>query len=537
MTHVITRACCNDAACVVACPVDCIRPTPEDPDYLSAEMLYIDPESCIDCGACVDVCPVGAISVDYDLAPEFARYEEVNARYFSGDEMPPPDPPTAPWQPTNRVGESLRVAVIGTGPAACYAAAELLSLRGVDVGVDMYERLLTPYGLVRFGVAPDHQDTKQMTDGFWRTLRRQGVRTFFGIDVGRDVTHGQLQERYHAVVYAVGASDGRSLGIDGEDLAGALTAADLVAWYNGHPDGPRQVELRGDRAVVVGNGNVALDVARFLLGDVGALRATDLADAALDARAASSIGEVVILGRRGPEHAAFTFKELIELADTPGFDVVVEAPEGVLDAAIDRTTGPMARMKLEFLQEVSARPATAARRVIFRFGVSPSSILGERSVRGVELSTADGGDVESLTCGMVIQSIGYRGRQLPDLPYDASSGSVPHVAGAVTGIEPGTYVTGWIKRGPQGVIGTNKRCARETVRTLLAHWEEGRLAQSSTADDAWADQVGAMGLEGWMRIDEHERSAGREAGRPRVKLTDPEQLADVATARRLQTSH
>ncbi|MCU1366571.1 MAG: fpr, partial [Ilumatobacteraceae bacterium] len=251
MTYVITRACCNDAACVPVCPVNCIHPTPDEPDYWTAEMLYIDGESCIDCGACVDVCPVDAIVADYDVSDEFARYEDIAARYFSGAGRRDYEPEQVvvkrrTWSDEAK-GGPLRVAIVGSGPAACYAAEEIASQLGLDVQVDMFERLLTPGGLVRFGVAPDHQDTKAASEAFSRTMRRKNVRLFLGAEIGAAVSHEQLVERYHAVIYAVGAMGDRSLGIPGESLPGSHSATEFVAWYNGHPEYSRRTfDLSGE---------------------------------------------------------------------------------------------------------------------------------------------------------------------------------------------------------------------------------------------------------------------------------------------------
>src|SRR3546814_689419 len=331
MTHVITRACCNDAACVPVCPVNCIHPTPDEPDYGTAEMLYIDPQGCIDCGACVEACPVSAITADYDLAPEYARYEEINARYFASEERQ--DYEQVQNTRTSRSWAdapegTLKVAIVGSGPAACYAAEELLTQRGLPAEVDMFEKLPTPWGLVRFGVAPDHQDTKSASGSFARTMKRKGFRLFLNAEVGVDITLAELKERYHAVIYAVGAMGDRALGVPGETLPGSHSATEFVAWYNGHPDfAARTFDLAHERAVIVGNGNVALDVARILVSDPEALAKTDIADHALAQLRSSKVREVVVLGRRGPLEAAFTTKELIGLSQTPGADLLVRPDE------------------------------------------------------------------------------------------------------------------------------------------------------------------------------------------------------------------
>lgn len=546
MTHVVTRACCNDASCVPVCPVNCIHPTPDEPDYGTAEMLYIDPDACIDCGACVEVCPVGAISADYDLAADQEPYERINASWFDGDgrrdyAQAPVASRSTTW--AGRTGEQLRVAIVGSGPAASYAAEELLSRRGLDVAVDMYERLPIPGGLVRFGVAPDHEDTKQTSVAFARTLKRKGLRLFLNTEVGRDITVDELRARYHAVIVAVGALDDRRLGIPGEDLPGSHSATELVGWYNGHPDfAHRTFDLSSERAVVVGNGNVALDVARILASDPERLAGTDIADHALAQLRESNIREVVVIGRRGPQEAAFTTKELLGLIQTPGIDVVVRSEE--LTPA-EAEPGSAAAEKQRLLQELGSRPLTAPRRVVLRFLASPEAVLGEDWVAGIRLQhnrlEADSSgvvrpvptdDLEELACGLVFRSIGYRGSAVPGVPFDEVRAVVPNTGGRVHEAgEPvsGLFVAGWIKRGPSGVIGTNKQCARETVAHLLADFEGGTLPSPQQAsDDIESRLPGHVGLEGWRQIDTYETGAGRAARRPRVKLVDIEEMLTVA---------
>lgn len=553
MTHVITRSCCNDASCVPVCPVNCIHPTPDEPEYGTTEMLYVDPGVCVDCAACVEVCPVGAVSADYDLAEDEARYEAINAYWFEGPgrrdyERVQASPAARAWTTLR----SLRVAIVGSGPAACYAAEELLAQRGLDVAVDMFERLPTPGGLVRFGVAPDHQDTKGAAKAFALTMRRKGLRLFLNTQVGVDVSVRRLRERYHAVLVAVGALTDRALGILGEDLPGSHSATEFVAWYNGHPDfAHRTFDLSSERAVVIGNGNVALDVARVLLSDPGRLASTDIADEALARLRSSKVREVVIIGRRGPAQAAFTTKELLGLAQTPGIDVVVRGEELALDSAgvdaIGDAAGSVPLYKVGVLSELLARPLTSERRVSLRFLASPTEILGDGWVEGVRLRrnrlVADGSggvraeatdDVEELACSLVFRSVGYKGSPVDGLPFDADRGVIPNAGGRVvdpaTGSpEPGAYVAGWIKRGPSGVIGTNRRCARETVANLLDDFDAGLLpAPDPSAGDIADELPDHVGLDGWRLIDDHERNAGRAQRRPRVKLVDVGEMLAVA---------
>ena len=550
MTYVITQSCCNDAACVPACPVNCIHPTPDEPDYATAEMLYIDPDSCIDCAACLDACPVNAISADYDLPDELLRFTELNAAYFrdpahQGYPTTPAKAPVRLWE--GEQAEPLRVAVVGSGPAACYAAEELLTQRGLTVEVDMFERLMTPWGLVRFGVAPDHATTKQASDAFGRTMQRKNFRLFLGVEIGTHVSHEELARRYHAVIYAVGAMADRSLGIPGEELPGSHSATELVAWYNGHPDfTDRTFDFSGERAVVIGNGNVALDVARILLSDVETLRRTDIADHALEALSASNVREVVVVGRRGPAQAAFTTPELWGLGGA-GRGLQVSAEEVELDP-VTRAALPdehaMARVKAAQIASLPTE-VSSERTVTLRFLRSPVEIVGDGAVSGVRLARNDlvpsstGGvaavasdDVELVECGLVFRSVGYRGRPVEGLPFDDQLGTLPNVDGRV--VDPrtgqpvgGVYTAGWIKRGPSGVIGTNKKDALDTVAGLLDDWVAGTL-RADSADDVAELLPGNPGLAGWKAIDHHERAAGREQRRPRVKVVDHEALRGLA---------
>src|ERR1700748_223730 len=321
MPHVITQSCCNDGSCVFACPVNCIHPTPDEPGFATSEMLYIDPVACVDCGACVSACPVGAIAPDTRLEPKQLPFVEINASFYPDrpdDVKLPPTSKLAPVIPAAQVRprhQPLTVAIVGSGPAAMYAADELLTQHGVRVNV--FEKLPTPYGLVRAGVAPDHQTTKRVTALFDRIARRREFRFFLNVEVGTHLSHDDLLAHHHAVIYAVGAPNDRRLDIDGMGMPGTGTATELVAWINGHPDFTElPVDLSHERVVVVGNGNVALDVARVLTTDPDQLARTDISDHALRALRASRVREVVIAARRGPEHSAFILPELIGLTTT-----------------------------------------------------------------------------------------------------------------------------------------------------------------------------------------------------------------------------
>ena len=514
MAYVVTQSCCADAACVVACPVNCIHPAPGEPGFAEAEMLYVDADSCVGCGACATACPAGAIVPAESLTPAQQPFVALNAEYY--DVFPHRDrTPLAVVAPQRRLRRPgpFRVAVVGAGPAGMYTADELL--KHPEVSVDVYDRLPTPGGLVRAGVAPDHPATKQVETLFRQIERERGFRYFLNVEVGRDLSHDELAAQYHAVVYTVGASADRSLGIEGEHLPGSLSATDLVGWYNGHPDHQDlTVPLGHERAVVVGNGNVALDVARILTADPEALERTDIATLPLTALRRSAVREVVVLGRRGPAQAAFTVPELIGLAGIEGLDVEVDLGPGcTLDAST--TAGRV-------LAEMAARPRREGLpRIVLRFATSPVRVLGgeHEGVTGVELvrnrlETGPDGrirpvpteETQTLACGLVLRAVGYHGRPVADLPYDAETGTVPHERGRV---RPGVYVAGWVKRGPSGFIGTNKSCAQETVEQLLDDLDR-------TGSDTLPEPVGtpesiravvlgrrprAVELAGWHAID------------------------------------
>ncbi|WP_300683661.1 FAD-dependent oxidoreductase [Nocardioides sp.] len=545
MTYVITRSCCNDASCVEVCPVDCIHPTPDEPGFGSTEMLYINPDDCIDCGTCVDACPASAIYAGLEVPAHLASYLAVNADYydFTGDPPMPGFPSGAGPKATDQT-EPLRVAVVGSGPAGWYVADELSSTRRADVEVTVIDRLLTPGGLVRFGVAPDHLDTKGVLASFDKIAQHRRTRTAFGVPIGADgVSHADLRDHFHAVVYATGASHGRSLGLSGETLPGSVTAAELVGWYAGHPD-RRDLDPRLDteRAVVIGNGNVALDVARMLLSDRPHLTDSDVTAPALEALAASTITEVVVLARRGAAEAAFTSPELRALIDHPDFDVVVSADEvaaleELLDPA-DRSPATFAlREKATLLLEAARTEPTAAKRLVLRFGLTPDGIVGETAVTGLRVVPTAGGAPEVIDAGLVIRATGYRSSAVDGVPFDEATGRFAHEGGRVLDPSDGnivtaTYVCGWAKRGPSGVIGTNRSCAAETARAVLDDFVAGRLASPAHAGE-FADLLSSRGIDavdqrGWKAIDAAEIAAGAAQGRPRVKITDPAEQRSIA---------
>ncbi|MFF9473851.1 FAD-dependent oxidoreductase [Streptomyces roseolus] len=544
MTYAITQTCCSDATCVAVCPVNCIHPTPEEPDFGTTEMLYVDPKSCIDCGACADACPVDAIFPVDRLTGPLKRYEAINAAHFEGREPAPAlaSPTFHPWgEPSfDRSLPSdfapIRVAVVGTGPAGMYAAEDLLLHTNAEV--TLIDRLPVAGGLVRYGVAPDHPATKGAGDSLARfhTHPRAAVR--LGVEIGKDVTPEELAAHHDAVVYAVGAPSDRRLGIPGEDLPGSLSATSLVSWYNAHPETPPGAVALGDaeRVVIVGTGNVALDVARILVSDPAALAGTDIADHALTALRGSRVREVVLLGRRGPEDASYTASELLALGHLPGVDLVVDTHDPRIAEAIDAAApGDRAALLADAAREEvdwAAAPRAGHRRIVLRFHSAPEEALGEDAVHAVRAG-GPGGSVE-IPAGLLVRAIGYRGVPLAGLPFDETTGTVPHTAGRVEGMT-GTYVVGWIKRGPSGGIGANRACAAETVGSLLADAVDGRLPKPTGSAKAFARLarrrtgrlVDARGL---AAIDRAERARGAATGRPRVKLATVPDL--VAAARR-----
>jgi ferredoxin--NADP+ reductase len=444
----------------------------------------------------------------------------------------------------------LRAVVVGSGPAGFYAADALLKSDDPRFEVDMVERLPTPWGLVRLGVAPDHPNIKSVSRAFERIAAKPGFRFLGNIDVGRVITHDDLAALYSAVVYAVGAQTDRRMGIPGEDLPGSWPATAFVAWYNGHPDfQDLEFDLSGERAVVIGNGNVAVDVARMLALTADELAPTDTTDPAIDAIVGSGIQEILMLGRRGPAQAAFTTPELQELGELAGADVAVDPADLVLDPASEAALAEdtaIARRNVEVLREYAQRAPTGKPRVVkLRFCVSPVAILGDERVEAVEVVrnrlVATNGRIvaepteerEVIPCGIVLRSVGYHGVSLPGVPFDERRGTIANEGGRVLGDDGapvhGVYCTGWIKRGPSGVIGTNKKDATETVELLLEDARSGSLPQpQATAADMDAllvDRgVDVVGYAGWEAIDAVERGLGDPRGRPRVKLCSWDEL-------------
>ena len=454
-------------------------------------------------------------------------------------------------------GTRPRVAIVGAGPAGAFAAACLLRARG-DVEIDLLERLPTPWGLLRGGVAPDHQEIKRLEETFDRQTLRHGCRFLGNVEVGVDISHSELMRHYTAVIYATGAQTDKSLGIPGEELPGSWAATEFVAWYNGHPDyRGLEFDLSATRAVVIGNGNVAADVTRMLTLGASELERTDVADHALEALRESSVEEVMVLGRRGPAQAAFTSAELRELGRLPGVDIRADDVE--LDPVSRRWLAEQgtftARKNVELLREFAGRPARpgARRRIVLRFLRSPVAIRGTGRVEAIDVRrneivrTGDGllsarpldEPVETIECGLVLRSVGYRAVPLPDVPFDERHFVLPNRSGRVLTPDgeplPGVYAVGWIKRGPTGILGTNKRDAEETVSCLADDLAAGVLPQPPESEREGIDALLAerkpdlVTVDGWRAIDGSELEHGRRRARPRVKLASREELLAAAS--------
>lgn len=448
-----------------------------------------------------------------------------------------------------------RLAIVGAGPTGFFLADKLLGQEAVPVAVDLFERLPTPFGLVRYGVAPDHEKIKNVTRTFDKLAARPGFRFFGNVAVGEHLTLDDLRRHYHLVAFTTGAQTDRRLGIPGEDLTGSHPATEFVAWYNGHPDFcDRQFDLSVERAVVIGVGNVAVDVARILAKSADELAKTDIADHALEALRHSRIQEVVLVGRRGPAQAAFTNPEVKELGELEGADVAARLDEVTLDPVsetwLSREEDQAAiRRKVEILQDYARRePKGKPRRLVLRFLASPTEILGDdhghvRAIRLVRnrLVERDGsiaaestGAAEEIPAGLVFRSVGYKGVPVAGLPFEERKGTIPNAAGRVLQAGEamtGCYVAGWIKRGPSGVIGTNKPCAAETAEVMLADAAAGKTL-TPEADDIGAllrsRQPDLVTWADWLRLNEDETARGKAAGRSRVKRTTVKEMLTAA---------
>lgn len=456
----------------------------------------------------------------------------------------------------------LRVAIIGSGPSGFYAAEHLQEQDGLEVQIDMYDRLPTPFGLVRGGVAPDHQKIKSVTRVYDKIAAHPEFRFYGNVEMGRDLTHEDLSAYYHAIIYAVGARTDRRMGIPREYLPGSHSATEFVGWYNAHPDfRSLGFDLTSAAAAVVGNGNVAMDLARILASPPEALAATDIAEHALKALAGNGIREIHVLGRRGPAQAAFTNKELKELGELPDVDVIVDPEAVALDplsaADVEARPNRTRDRNLELLREYAARPSSgASRRIILHFLVSPVEIIGTERVEALtivhnELYESEDGSIRprpterstTIPLGLVFRAIGYQGVPLPGIPFDAMRGIIPNEAGRI--IEPrvgapvqGEYVVGWIKRGPQGIIGTNKPDSQETVDSLLADLSAGHLNKEEVPSREVLERLlgerrrDFVSYEDWQLIDLLEQERGAASGAPRVKFSKVEEMLHALRERK-----
>jgi ferredoxin--NADP+ reductase len=455
----------------------------------------------------------------------------------------------------------LRVAIVGAGPSGFYAAEHILKDGDLHAQVDLFDRLPTPFGLVRGGVAPDHPKIKSVIRVYEKTAAREGFRFFGNVKIGHDIEVEELERLYHAIVFTVGCETDRQLGIPGEDLPGSHAATAFVGWYNAHPDyADREFDLGGERAVVIGNGNVAMDVARMLALTDHELRQTDTADHAIEALDAKQIREIVVLGRRGPVQAAFTNPEIKELGEMEDADVVVDPAEVELDPAsqafleseeADKTT----KVNVQTLKEFSQRrPEGKKQRIVLRFLASPVEIKGDGKVESIvvgrnelveeggTLRAKDTGEREELECGLVLRSVGYTGIPIEGVPFDEHRGLILNEGGRIldshdSGHKVGHFTAGWIKRGPSGVIGTNKKDALETVQHLLADVESGKLLSPENPDPVAVEDLlrekgtRYISFEDWQAINAAEVGRGEPHGRPRVKFVRVEEMLETVGER------
>lgn len=449
----------------------------------------------------------------------------------------------------------LRVAVIGSGPSGFYAADHLLKQKDVIVKIDMYDRLPTPYGLVRGGVAPDHQKIKSVTKVYEKTAAHPMFSFYGNVELGRDITRQELKARYHALIYAVGAQSDRRMGIPGEDLNGSHPATDFVAWYNGHPDyRDLSFDLSQERVAIIGNGNVAVDVARILASSIEELNKTDIADHALTALQKSNVKEIYMIGRRGPAQAAFTNAEIKELWELEECAITIPGTEGALDEVskknLEAHPDSGVSKNLEIMKDYLDKTTDGKRKkMVLRFLWSPVELKGRDGVAEIVLQKnilvqdadgnikAKGTEVqETIPVGLVFRSIGYKGVALKDVPFDEKKGIIPNAHGRVTELNgtviAGEYTAGWIKRGPSGVIGTNKPDALESVNMLLEDVKSGHIhpidQTASTAEWLQSKKIRFVTFADWLKIDKAETEKGMASGRPRIKFTRIEDMLHIA---------
>lgn len=469
-------------------------------------------------------------------------------------------------EPIGTQANPLRVAIIGSGPSGFYAAAHLQAQTGLHVEIDMFDRLPTPYGLVRGGVAPDHQKIKSVTKAYDRIAADPNFRFYGHVEFGKDLTHADLAAGYHAIIYAVGAQTDRRMDIPGEDLSGSHPATEFVAWYNAHPDfADYQFDLSQENVAVIGLGNVAMDVIRILARTPDELTETDIADYALDQLKHSKVKNIYVLGRRGPAQAAFTNPEIKELGELDDASIIVAPDEVILDPVsrqfVDSGEDKVATKNVEILKSFAAQGDTGKpRKIIMRFCVSPVEITGSGKVEAIKivknalvpddkgnLKAKPTGEYETIPVGLVFRSVGYHGVPLPGVPFDEKKGTIPNTLGRVLTAPQsgeqvvGDYVVGWIKRGPSGIIGTNKPDSVETVNSLLEDLKAGKLRSPAAPDRAKLEallkdrNVQYVSFEDWHFLDVVEQERGEFRNAPRLKFSKVEDMLKAIKDRKTAT--
>ncbi len=547
MAYVVTQNCIGNkhTSCVDVCPVEAFREAPE--------MLFIDPEVCIDCNACVSACPEAAIFPRSMVPEDQQSFIALNAE---GAKIHPAIRESI--QAGQHAASPLarlpgRFAIVGSGPSGFYAA-EALMKQMPAARIDMFERLPTPFGLVRYGVAPDHPRIKSVTASFERIAESQNFRFFGNVQIGRDISSTNLRQHYHGVIYATGGSQSRPLTLPGADSGNVFGSSNFVGWYNGHPDEAALAPaLAGPTAVIIGIGNVALDIARLLVLPNDQLAKTDIADDALQALAASGIEEVRLLARRGPAQAAFTPKELEQLMAIAGLQLLVDPADLELDDAtarqLEQPEYAEARQNLSLLRDIASRPQAAGKRIRFMFYTSPTAFSADNgqvsSVHAQRTELVRDGQGQwvarpseqtlDMPATLVVHAIGYQGSAIDELPFDSGRGVIQHEQGRITGqANSRDYVAGWIKRGASGVIGSNRQCATESVQRLLDDLGDSLPTLAGEEIDTLlaARQVDSVSLADWRLLDQHEQARGRVEGRTRRKIVNiTEMLGAIRDAR------
>ncbi len=550
MAYVVTEACIDNkhTSCVDVCPVDAFR---EGPD-----MLFIDPESCIDCNACVSECPERAIypmsSVPASQQPFIALNAEKALVYPVITESINQQ---AARNENAQAHENCHVAIVGSGPSGFYAAEALLK-KLPNAKVDIFEKLPTPFGLVRYGVAPDHPRIKSVTASFDRIAQLPQVRFFGNVAIGNDLSREQLLDNYHSVIYATGGSNSRALNIPGAELDNVFGSSEFVGWYNGHPDqAALPVNLKKQSAIVIGMGNVALDIARILVLSNEELANTDTADHALALFSNSEINEVTLIARRGPIDAAFTTKELEQLMAMPDLNLVVDGNDLELDAATQALLRQPeyfeAQQNILRLKEIAKRPSRPGKTIRFAFCLTPTSIEdtaeGSRILntaintitqndKGQRTATASD-KAQVFEAGLIVHAIGYQGAAIDTVPFNSKRGVIENSEGIVTHTAANAkeFAVGWIKRGASGVIGSNKQCATETVDQLIAELPAKLTSYSTDIESILqSNNTAYINFTEWQLLDQHEQRLAAESRRPRVKITDVDNMLSIIAQQKQQ---